>query len=300
MIRNATPNMTKQRSPKRPDKSGVKKTRPSKNRAPSGASAAKAPPRQGGRSKAQTTPPLPGLWLYGRHAVAAAIKNPDRALRRLLGSETALKWLAEEEAAPPALMRKAEISTNDAIDVILPQGAVHQGLALQVDDLPRARLKDICASPEPAAPVIILDQITDPQNIGAIFRSAAAFGARAIIVQERRTPPLAGALAKAAAGAIEKLPCVNVVNIARAIEALQDLGYHCAGLDVTASQSINTLPPAAPLAIVLGAEGKGLRPLVAKTCDELYAIPLSRTMESLNVSNAAAITLYAAATRTQD
>ena len=161
--------------------------------------------------------------------------------------------------------------------------------------MPRHRLKDACANPQAKTRVVVLDQITDPQNIGAVFRSAAAFGASAIIAQDRRTPPLSGALAKAAVGAIETLPCVRVVNIARALEALHDLGFHCAGLAGQGAQDLTTLPPATPLAIVMGAEGSGLRPLVAQNCSQLYKIPINSNVESLNVSNAAAIALYEAA-----
>jgi 23S rRNA (guanosine2251-2'-O)-methyltransferase len=140
----------------------------------------------------------------------------------------------------------------------------------------------------------VLDQITDPQNIGAIFRTAAAFGARAAIVQDRRTPPLSGALAKAAAGAVETLPVVKAVNISRALEALKDLGYYCAGLASEGAAPITELPKDRPIAIVLGAEGAGLRQLVGETCDGLFRIPIDPVMESLNVSNASAISLYEA------
>ena len=180
----------------------------------------------------------------------------------------------------------------EKIDALLPDGAVHQGIAADVEDLPRARLKDVCTPDGPRDCVVVLDQLTDPQNIGAIFRSAAAFGARAIIVQERRTPPLSGALAKAAAGAIERVPCVKVVNIARALEALQNLGYHCAGLAGGGRKALQEIPGDRPCALVMGAEGAGLRDLVSKTCDGLYRIPISANVESLNVSTAAAVSLY--------
>lgn len=232
------------------------------------------------------------LWLYGRHAVAAALANPERKVLRLGATKNAADWLASAPI-PENRRREAEDLKPDAIDRLLPAGAVHQGLAAQVKDLARVRLKDVCANPERGAPVVVLDQITDPQNIGAIFRSAAAFGARAIIVQERRTPPLSGALAKAAAGAVETLPCIKVVNIARALEALQGLGYFCAGLAGEATDEIKALPDQ-PLAIVMGAEGSGLRPLVAETCNGLFRIPIAPGVESLNVSNAAAISLYEA------
>jgi len=236
-------------------------------------------------------PPSVGLWLYGRHAVIAALKNENRPLRKVLATKNALEWM-QRENAPPEILKKIAVTTTEEIDGAVSKGAIHQGVAAEVDNLPRTRLKDACAKPHPEAPVVVLDQITDPQNIGAIFRSAAAFGARAIIVQDRRTPPLAGALAKAAAGAVETLPCVSMVNVSRAIEALQELGYHCAGLAGEATNEISALPRQTPIALVMGAEGDGLRKLVSQTCDELYKIPIARGVESLNVSNAAAIALY--------
>lgn len=259
---------------KRPDKSG----KPAGHKRPG--------------AKKERPPAADGIWLYGRHAVAAALANPARRIKRVLATKNAADWLKEHGAAEAALT-KLEDYRPDAIDRLLHEGAVHQGVAMLTEELPRARLKDVCAPADKSAPVLVLDQITDPQNIGALFRSAAAFGARAVIVQERRTPPLSGALAKAAAGAIEILPCVDVVNIARALEALKDLGYHCAGLAGEADAEIADFPDA-PLALVMGAEGAGLRQLVAATCDRLYRIPIAPGVESLNVSNAAAISLYEA------
>ncbi|MEL6362771.1 MAG: RNA methyltransferase [Pseudomonadota bacterium] len=248
------------------------------------------------------------LWLYGRHAVAAALANPERRAKRLVATKNAFDWLQNQEVPIEKINTREDLKPG-AIDKLLPQGAVHQGIALLTNDLPRARLKDACtfghSNPDIAnvdtagtglslRPVLVLDQITDPQNIGALFRSAGAFNARAVVVQDRRTPPLSGALAKAAAGAIERVPCVKAVNIARSIEALQNLGYFVCGLAGEAEPSILDLPTNAPIAIVVGAEGKGLRDLVATSCDGLFRIPISRDMESLNVSNAAAIALYEA------
>lgn len=233
------------------------------------------------------------LWLYGRHAVAAALANPARRIKRGFATKNAADWLGGL-GLPPDRLVLLEDARPDAIDRLLPAGAVHQGLAIEAHDLDRARLKDVCDPEGGIRPVVVLDQITDPQNIGAIFRTAAAFGARATIVQERRTPPLSGALAKAAAGAVETLPCVKVVNISRALEALNDLGYYCAGLAGDAGESIIGLPKDRPIALVLGAEGAGLRQLVGATCNGLYKIPIDPSMESLNVSNAAAISLYEA------
>lgn len=233
------------------------------------------------------------LWLYGRHAVAAALANPDRRIRRGLATKNAADWL-KEIGVPPEKLAMMEDARPDAIDHLLPPGAVHQGIAVEAHDLERARLKDVCEPAGGRRPVVVLDQITDPQNIGAILRTAAAFGARAAIVQERRTPPLSGVLAKAAAGAVETLPVVKAVNISRALEALKELGYHCAGLAGDGGAPITALPKDQPIAIVLGAEGAGLRQLVAATCDGLYRIPIDPVMESLNVSNATAISLYEA------
>ncbi|MEZ5921997.1 MAG: RNA methyltransferase [Parvularculaceae bacterium] len=233
------------------------------------------------------------VWLYGRHAGAAALANPDRRIKRAFATKNAFDWLKTQNISETRIA-KIEDARPDAIDRLLPVGAVHQGLAVEAFDLDRARLKDVCLIDEQRRPVVVLDQITDPQNIGAVFRSAAAFGARAAIVQERRTPPLAGALAKAAAGAVETLPCVKAVNIARSLEALKDIGYHCAGLAGESDTPISALPTDKPVAIVLGAEGAGLRQLVGETCSALYRIPIAREMESLNVSNAAAIALYEA------
>jgi 23S rRNA (guanosine2251-2'-O)-methyltransferase len=233
------------------------------------------------------------LWLYGRHAVAAALANPCRRIKRGFATKNALDWLKGRGLADDRLLL-LEDARPDAIDRLVHDGAVHQGLAVEAFDLERARLKDVCDPEGGIRPVVVLDQITDTQNIGAVFRSAAAFGARAAIVQERRTPPLAGALAKAAAGAVETLPCVKAVNIARSLDALKDLGYFCAGLAEDGAAPITSLPKDRPIAIVLGAEGAGLRQLVGATCDGLYRIPIDPAMESLNVSNAAAIALYEA------
>ncbi|NRA31493.1 MAG: 23S rRNA (guanosine(2251)-2'-O)-methyltransferase RlmB [Parvularculaceae bacterium] len=228
------------------------------------------------------------VWLYGKHAVLAALKNPKRNLLRLAATDNAAAWLAEQHKVPG----NTESLKPHQIDKLLHEGAVHQGLAGQFSDLPRARLKDACNGKDDR-PVIILDQVTDPQNIGAIIRVAAGFRAQALIVQERRTPPLAGALAKAAAGTLETLPVVKAVNISRAIEALQDMGFTSVGLAGEADIDLPALDVSGPLAVVMGAEGKGLREGVRGHCDQLVSIPLAEEVESLNVATAAAVTLYA-------
>ena len=181
---------------------------------------------------------LPGgrYWIYGRHAAAATISNDLRRVHRILATPSALKWLQGHTHSVSSAAPFFEISPQE-IDALLPQGVVHQGICVETEPLPPTDLT-ILSTVRPSGPVIVLDQITDPQNIGAIFRSAAAFGAQAVIVQDRRTPPLAGALAKAAAGAIESVPCIEVVNIARTLRELQALGYFCVGLAGGGAESI--------------------------------------------------------------
>lgn len=232
------------------------------------------------------------VWLYGRHAVLSALRNPRRNLRRLVITDNAAAWLAEQHKVPAS----AESLKPHQIDPLLHPGAVHQGLAGLFSDLPRARLKDVC-DPATGRPVLVLDQVTDPQNIGAILRVAAGFSAQAVIVQDRRTPPLAGALAKAAAGTLETLPVVRAVNISRSLEALQELGFMVAGLAGEGAVPLPAFRADAPLALVLGAEGKGIREGVRGHCDALVSIPLAETVESLNVATAAAVALYAVTTQ---
>lgn len=244
----------------------------------------------------RSTPPLnrrgdrEGVgWIWGVHAVLAALANPRRRVERLVASRNAAERLPDSA--------RPEVLAPEAIDRLLPEGAVHQGLALKAAPLEDLALEETCLPPD-GRPVLILDGVTDPQNVGAMFRSAAAFDARAIVLQDRKSPPLTGALAKAAAGAVELVPHVRVVNIARAIEDLAAGGYVTVGLDGEADMDLATaLDDLRPAVIVLGAEGKGLRDMVAKACDVRARIPIAPVMESLNVSAAAAVALYEAARR---
>lgn len=189
---------------------------------------------------------------------------------------------------------QAEVVDKGRIDQILP-AAVHQGIALLADPLPEPNLQEACRRlPDSRNTVLVLDRVTDPQNVGAILRSAAAFGARAVVTTDRHAPEVTGALAKAASGGLEAVPLVRVVNLARALQELADLGYWRIGLEATAEQ---TLARAADtfrdVALVLGAEGEGLRRLTAESCDLLARLPIqAAVVDSLNVSNAAAIALY--------
>jgi 23S rRNA (guanosine2251-2'-O)-methyltransferase len=234
------------------------------------------------------------LWLYGRHAVLAAVGNPHRKLLQLLATgETAAALGAARETASEA---RPPVQTVDrrAIDAVLPAGATHQGFAALAQPLPPTDLNDLLATLHcaPNALLVVLDQVTDPRNVGAVLRSAEAFGAAATLVQDRHAPEESGALAKAASGALESLPLVRVVNLARALRALRDESFHCIGLAGDADVELSRMPLGGRVAIVLGAEGEGLRRLVRETCDALVRIPIAPGIDSLNLSAAAAIALY--------
>lgn len=239
------------------------------------------------RRKSSGRPTGPGEnWLWGAHAVTAALVNPRRSVNRIVGTKNALDRLAKAPA-------NAELMEPGAIDALLPRDAVHQGLAANVEPLPAVQIEDLIAAG--VSRVAVLDQISDPHNLGAIFRSAAAFGFEALVLQTRNAPMITGVVGKAAVGAIETVQECRVVNIARALDALSDAGFHTVGLAGEGRAMIGrAVDGAAKLAIVLGAEGPGLRPGVAKACAELARIPIASDMESLNVSNAAAIAFYEA------
>jgi 23S rRNA (guanosine2251-2'-O)-methyltransferase len=239
-------------------------------------------------------PPARGLWLYGRHAVEAALANPQRSCHRLLATAEAQARLGAG-ARRPGL----EVVTVERAEIDRRLGAetVHQGLALSVAPLPKLDLQRACA-PEPGRNlVLMLDQISDPHNVGAILRTAAAFAVRAVIMAERRAAPLGGAVAKAASGALDLVPVVEVVNLTRALDDLAALGYWRIALDGDAEQTIDAAPDAPDLVLVLGAEGEGVRRLVREHCDFAARLPIAPAMESLNVSVACGIALYALAIR---
>ena len=219
----------------------------------------------------------------------AALANPARgAPRRLVATAERAKELA---ARFPALAAP-EIADSAAIARLVPASAAHQGVALKAEPLEPLSLHELAS---PAAGVLVmLDQVTDPQNVGAIFRSAAAFGARGVIVQDRHAPAFTGALAKAAAGALDAVAHARVVNLARALEELDELGWRAVGLAGEASESLADVVDGRPTVLVLGSEGEGLRRLVSEHCDALARIPMPGGFESLNVAAAAAVALYEA------
>lgn len=229
---------------------------------------------------------------YGRHAVIAALANPDRVVRKIWGTREAVGALE----LPPVL----PIVYADVADLgrMVPSDAPHQGIVAEVEPLDDVWLGDALeAGQDDRRPVLVLDQVTDPHNVGAILRSAAAFDALCIVTQDRHAPPESGVLARAASGALEIVPWVRVVNLARALDEIAEAGYWRIGLDGEADTTLSEAIGESRVALVLGAEGEGLRHNSMAHCDILAKLPISPRMESLNVSNAAAIALYAAASR---
>jgi 23S rRNA (guanosine2251-2'-O)-methyltransferase len=248
-----------------------------------------APMRKGHRPSAPATG-RPRLW--GRHAVLAAIANPERIVRRVWGTREALATLSLPPVLPVTIAEVADLGR------LVPGDAPHQGLVIEVDPLEDIWLGDLLdQGRDDDRPLVVLDQVTDPHNVGAILRSAAAFGALGIITQDRHSPPESGTVARAASGALEFVPWVRVVNLARALDEIGEAGFWRIGLTGTATKTLGeTLGKTRP-ALVLGAEGEGMRQNTETHCDELAKLPISPRVESLNVSNAAAIALYAAQTR---
>jgi 23S rRNA (guanosine2251-2'-O)-methyltransferase len=241
-----------------------------------------------GRHRAPHAADGPAI-LYGWHTVAAALANPARRIRRLWTTENAARRLVEDGIALPA---RHELVRPDVIAARLGPDALHQGLLVEADPLASPDIEDV-----ENGLVLALDQITDPHNVGAILRTAAAFGAGAVVTTARHSPEATGVLAKSASGALEYVPIVTVQNLARGLTALKERGFLLVGLDSTGESDLATANVRAPLALVLGAEGKGLRQLTRATCDVVARLNLPGAIKSLNVSNAAALALYVATTR---
>ena len=256
-----------------------------------GAMRGRAGRMQGGRGSGKAGNGPVKLW--GRHAVEAALMNPNRTHRKLWATREAVASLDGElpHDFPVEYAEVADLARHVARD------APHQGLVLECEQLPDVHLEDVLEDGDDR-PVLILDQVTDPHNVGAILRSAAAFGAAAVVTQDRHAPPESGVVAKSASGAMETVPWVRVVNLARALETLAERGFWRIGLTGSAEAVLAEALPTGRVALVLGAEGEGMRHNIEGHCDALAKLPISNAIESLNVSNAAAIALYAIATRT--
>jgi 23S rRNA (guanosine2251-2'-O)-methyltransferase len=232
------------------------------------------------------TPNRPRLW--GKHAVSAALDNPDRKVLRA--------WATREAAGFMQFPKDVSVTLADVADLgrLVPHDAPHQGVVIEVEPLEDAWLDDLLNTAPDKAILLVLDQVTDPHNVGAILRSAAAFGAIGIITQDRHSPPESGVIAKAASGALERMPWVRVVNLARALEEIAEAGFWRIGLTGDAEMDLKDALGPQRVALVLGAEGAGLRPNTREHSDALARLPMTDAVESLNVSNAAAVALYAA------
>jgi 23S rRNA (guanosine2251-2'-O)-methyltransferase len=234
------------------------------------------------------TPSRPRLW--GKHAVAAALDNPQRKVRKA--------WATREAAAFMQFPTDVAVTLADVSDLgrLVPHDAPHQGVVIEVEPLEEVWLDDILTQEADKALLLVLDQVTDPHNVGAILRSAAAFGAIGIVTQDRHSPPESGVVAKAASGALERVPWARVVNLARALEEIGEADFWRIGLTGDADTDLKSALGPPRVALVLGAEGPGMRPNTREHCDALARLPISDAVESLNVSNAAAVALYAAST----
>jgi len=246
-----------------------------------------------GHRPSQAPASRPRFW--GRHAVLAALANPERTVRKMWATREALAGLD----IPPVI----PITYADVADLgrLVPGDAPHQGLVIEVEPLEDIWLGDLLEQgqgEDDRRPLVVLDQVTDPHNVGAILRSAAAFDALGIVTQDRHSPPESGAVARTASGALEIVPWVRVVNLSRALDEIAEAGFWRVGLAGEATETLgNVIGGAARIALVLGAEGEGMRHNTMQHCDQLARLPISPRIESLNVSNAAAIALYAVAAR---
>jgi 23S rRNA (guanosine2251-2'-O)-methyltransferase len=231
-------------------------------------------------------PNRPRFW--GKHAVAAALDNPDRRVLKAWATREAAEFMQFPDGVAVTLAEAADLGR------LVPSDAPHQGVVIEAEPLEDVWLSDVLAEAGDKATILVLDQVTDPHNVGAILRSAAAFGAIAIVTQDRHSPPESGALAKAASGALEREPWVRVVNLSRALDELAEAGFWRIGLAGDADMTLGDALGPEKVALVLGAEGPGMRSNVRDHCDALARLPIEDQMESLNVSNAAAVALYAA------
>jgi 23S rRNA (guanosine2251-2'-O)-methyltransferase len=282
----------KHRRKGQPEGSGGRPARRPESAANRDFSATKLPNKADHPRRQEFSPPSGGqYWMFGHHAVAAALANPRRRIHQIVATAEAAAAIRRGDRTDLPAIEAAE---REALDRLLGRDAVHQGLAARVSPLPDVDIYEICdlARSREKASLVVLDQVTDPHNVGAILRSAAAFGAIGVLLTERHAAPESGTLAKAASGALEHVPLVRVTNLARAMEELKEAGFWCLGLAAEGRQTLAELKPGGRIALCLGAEGSGLRRLTRDHCDALVRLPTSGPIGHLNVSNAAAISLY--------
>jgi 23S rRNA (guanosine2251-2'-O)-methyltransferase len=245
------------------------------------------------RARPPARPSAGEVWLYGHHAVAAALANQERRVLRLVVTAEALERLRTEPGVPPGILTRAHVVGRREIDQLVGEQAVHQGVAMLTRSVERA-LEDVLelTAGRASCCVVLLDQVSDPHNVGAILRSAAAFEAAAVITLDRRAGGETGAMAKAASGALDRIAFVPTTNLARAIALLKQNGFWVVGLEADGAKPVAAIDLTGRVAFVLGTEGEGLRRLVRESCDEVARLPIAAAAESLNVSTAAAVALY--------
>jgi 23S rRNA (guanosine2251-2'-O)-methyltransferase len=271
---------------------------------------AKQPPRNFGKAsrgsapkgvahenerRAPEKPRGDNVFLWGLHAVRAAWLNPKRRIPRLIATEVGLAaFVATMDEAKKTGLTRPDPKTMERFELerLLPPGSVHQGIVIEALPLTEPQLYEVIDADPPPDLLLVLDQVTDPHNVGAILRSAAAFGAAGVVMTERNAPSVTGVLAKAASGALEHVLHIHVVNLARALDDLREAGYWCVGLAEEGERDLAACDLSGRTALVLGAEGEGLRQLTRKKCDEIARLPTGGALGSLNVSNAAAVALY--------
>jgi 23S rRNA (guanosine2251-2'-O)-methyltransferase len=232
------------------------------------------------------------LWLYGIHACKMALQNPHRQIISILATSDGVLDKVLTDPTRTQNQPKVKLIDRQRLETLLPPGAVHQGIAVQVVPLSHMMIEDLEHDPAPNQCVVVLDQVSDPHNVGAILRSAAVFGAKAVILTDRNAPPETGVLAKSASGALELVPIIRVTNLAHALKDLKGIGFWCVGFAESGEQTLDQIDLKGKIALVMGAEGEGMRRLTKDLCDFTVCLPVESTFSTLNVSNAAAIALY--------
>lgn len=241
--------------------------------------------------KPQKSPAL--TWLYGIHVCRMVLENPKRQVISIYAlSDDVLAKVLSNDALRTQHRSKIKIVDRRQLDILLPTGSVHQGIAVQVAPLSPMMIDELENDASPNQCVVVLDQVSDPHNVGAILRSAAVFGAKALILTDRNAPSESGVLAKSASGALELVPLIRVINLAHALKDLKDIGFWCVGLAETGAQRLDQIDLKGKIALVMGAEGEGMRRLTKDLCDFTVSLPTASSFSALNVSNAAAIALY--------
>ncbi len=243
-------------------------------------------------NRAAPAPRSGEIWIYGHHPAAAALANPERKILRVVATADAASKLAGDRTISPRIIGQIKIISKQDIDGLVGGDSVHQGVGVLTRPLDYDLNSVLERITSPDACVLVLDQVTDPHNIGAILRSAAAFGAAAVVAPDRHAPDETGAMAKAASGALDKVPYVKTTNLVRGLEQIKQFQFWSVGLDMDAPTQLADIALGGRIAFVLGAEGEGLRRLVRESCDYAARLPMAGAMESLNVSNAAAVALY--------